>query len=192
MMLPESQGMWPAFWMLGNNITINSWPACGEADIMEHIDGSNPPINGNAPGFDWIASSVQAAPASTAAVPYTTTGFSAAAWHTYGMIWTKGQVQFYVDIPPTSTRPSRPPTSPAPGPSIRDRMFIILNLAVGGDWPGSPDCHHRLPLNHARRLRPHLHQLTCHPEVVRSANGEGPRVCFVFWLSSLERAQPDI
>ena len=43
MMLPESQGMWPAFWLLGNNITTIPWPACGEADIMEHIDGNNPP-----------------------------------------------------------------------------------------------------------------------------------------------------
>ncbi len=40
--MPESQGMWPAFWMLGNNIATIDWPACGELDIMEHIDGSNP------------------------------------------------------------------------------------------------------------------------------------------------------
>ena len=58
MMLPESQGMWPAFWLLGDNITINPWPACGESDIMEHIDGSNPPINGTGPGYDWVQSSV--------------------------------------------------------------------------------------------------------------------------------------
>ena len=43
MMLPESQGMWPAFWLLGNNIKTLNWPACGELDVMEHIDGSNPP-----------------------------------------------------------------------------------------------------------------------------------------------------
>ena len=43
MKLPESQGMWPAFWLLGNNITTVSWPACGELDVMEHIDGNNPP-----------------------------------------------------------------------------------------------------------------------------------------------------
>ena len=43
MMLPESQGMWPAFWLLGNSIATINWPGCGELDIMEHIDGSDPP-----------------------------------------------------------------------------------------------------------------------------------------------------
>jgi len=41
--LPEAQGMWPAFWMLGNNIATINWPACGELDLMEHIDGNDPP-----------------------------------------------------------------------------------------------------------------------------------------------------
>ena len=40
MKLPESQGMWPAFWLLGNNIATIDWPACGEIDVMEHIDGA--------------------------------------------------------------------------------------------------------------------------------------------------------
>ena len=39
MKLPEGQGMWPAFWLLGNNIVTINWPASGELDVMEHIDG---------------------------------------------------------------------------------------------------------------------------------------------------------
>jgi beta-glucanase (GH16 family) len=140
MQLPESQGMWPAFWMLGNNITINPWPACGESDIMEHIDGSNPPFSVGAtpPGYDWTQSSVHGTNLN-GGVPYTTTGFSAAAWHTYGMIWTKGQVQFYVDDPANIYETFTPTNISGTWPFDQGPMFIILNLAVGGTWPGSPD-----------------------------------------------------
>jgi beta-glucanase (GH16 family) len=140
-LLPESQGMWPAFWLLGNNITINPWPACGEADVMEHIDGSNPAmyVGGPAPGYDWTQSSIHGT-SLNGGVPYTTTGFSAAAWHTYGMIWTKGQIQYYIDSP-TNIYETFTTTSPGTGtwPFDQGPMFIILNLAVGGSWPGSPN-----------------------------------------------------
>ena len=95
--IPESQGMWPAFWLLGNNITVPAfaWPACGELDVMEHIDGNNTPFGGPgtgaAPGYDWTQSSIHGT-GLNGGVPYTTNGFSAAGTHTYGMIWTKGQI----------------------------------------------------------------------------------------------------
>ena len=98
MMLPESQGMWPAFWLLGDNITVDPWPACGELDVMEHIDGANPPISGSRPGYDWMQSSIHGTGLNNGH-PYNASGFSAAAWHTYGMIWTKVQIQYYVDSP---------------------------------------------------------------------------------------------
>ena len=144
MKLPESQGMWPAFWMLGNNITKISWPACGELDIMEHIDGSNPPmfVGGTPPGYDWIAGSVHGGTTSAHAdgtQQYHPTGFSAAAWHTYGMIWSKGQVQFYVDDPASPYATFTPSTFPGTWPFDQGPQFVILNLAVGGDWPGSPN-----------------------------------------------------
>ncbi|HEX4039010.1 MAG TPA: family 16 glycosylhydrolase [Acidobacteriaceae bacterium] len=143
MMLPESQGMWPAFWLLGNNITTISWPACGEADIMEHIDGSNPPLNGTPPGFDWIAGSVHGGPSSSneanGTQQYHPAGFSAAAWHTYGMIWSKGQVEFYVDSPSNVYATFTAANFSGAWPFDQGPMFILLNLAVGGDWPGSPN-----------------------------------------------------
>ena len=151
MKLPESQGMWPAFWLLGNNIKTLSWPACGELDVMEHIDGNNPPpyVGGTAPGYDWIAGSVHGGSSGSSeingSVQYhntATPAFSAADWHTYGMIWSKGQVQYYVDDP-TNIYATFTPTTPTnfgtAWPFDQGPQFIILNLAIGGDWPGSPD-----------------------------------------------------
>jgi beta-glucanase (GH16 family) len=144
MKLPESQGMWPAFWLLGNNITTLSWPACGELDVMEHIDGSNPPFYAGAQpaGYDWIAGSVHGGSTSAhldGTQKYNPQGFSAAAWHTYGMNWTKGQVQFYVDDPANVYATFTPANFGNPWPFDVGPQFIILNLAIGGDWPGNPD-----------------------------------------------------
>ena len=143
MQLPESQAMWPAFWLLGNNITTVSWPACGEADIMEHIDGSNPPpsVGAAPPGYDWIAGSVHGGPSSSAEVngtqQYHPSGFSAAALHTYGMIWTKGQIQYYVDSPSNIYATFNTSNFQGTWPFDQGPMFIILNLAIGGSWPGN-------------------------------------------------------
>jgi beta-glucanase (GH16 family) len=144
MMLPESQGMWPAFWLLGNNIVTISWPACGELDVMEHIDGSNPPPYQGAapPGYDWIAGSVHGGTSGNEAngsQTYHPSGFSAAAWHTYGMIWSKGQVEYYVDDPSNVYATFTPANFPGTWPFDQGPQFIILNLAIGGSWPGSPD-----------------------------------------------------
>jgi beta-glucanase (GH16 family) len=144
MKLPESQGMWPAFWLLGNNITTVSWPACGELDVMEHIDGNNPPpyVGAQPLGYDWIAGSVHGGSTSAhldGTQKYHPANFSAADWHTYGMIWTKGQVQFYVDDPADVYATFTPANFGNPWPFDAGPQFIILNLAIGGDWPGNPD-----------------------------------------------------
>ncbi len=144
MMLPESQGMWPAFWLLGNNIVTLSWPGCGELDVMEHIDGNNPPayVGATPPGYDWIAGSVHGGTSASEAngtQQYHPTGFSAAAWHTYGMIWSKGQVEYYVDDPTNVYATFTPANFPGPWPFDQGPQFILLNLAVGGSWPGNVD-----------------------------------------------------
>ncbi|MGA9071369.1 MAG: family 16 glycosylhydrolase [Terracidiphilus sp.] len=140
MLLPESQGMWPAFWLLGNNITSVNWPACGEQDVMEHIDGSNPQNE----GYDWTQGSIHGTNLGTG-TQYHPTGFSAAAWHTYGMIWSKGQVQYYVDSPTNVYATFTPTSQTGTWPFDSGPEFIILNLAVGGDWPGSPDSTTKFP-----------------------------------------------
>lgn len=132
--IPEAQGLWPAFWMLGNNITTVNWPACGELDVMEHIDGSNPSNK----GYDWVQSSIHGTNLN-GGVPYTTTGFNAAAWHTYGMIWTKGQIKFYVDSPSNVYETFNSSTQAGTWPFDNGPQFLLLNLAVGGSWPGNPN-----------------------------------------------------
>ena len=135
--IPEGQGLWPAFWLLGNNIATVNWPACGEQDVMEHI---------NAPSPDWIAGSLHGTNANLTQQysGVTVSGFSAASWHTYGMIWAKGSIQFYLDSPSnvyaTYTPSSLTGQSGAVWPfDSGSGAFIILNLAVGGSWPGSPN-----------------------------------------------------
>lgn len=143
LLIPESQGMWPAFWLLGNNITTINWPACGELDVMEHIDGNNTPFGGPgtgaAPGYDWTQSSIHGT-GLNGGTPFTANNFNAASWHTYGMIWTKGQIQYYVDNP-ANIYETFSTTNPGTGtwPFDQGPMFIILNLAVGGSWPGNPN-----------------------------------------------------
>jgi beta-glucanase (GH16 family) len=134
MQLPESDGMWPAFWLLGDNIITNPWPACGEADVMEHINGSDPENE----GYDWVQGSIHGT-GLNGGIQYHPAGFSAAAVHTYGMIWTKGQIQYYVDTPTNIYATYTPTTQTGTWPFDQGPMFVILNLAVGGDWPGSPD-----------------------------------------------------
>jgi beta-glucanase (GH16 family) len=132
--LPEGPGIWPAFWLLGNNIATINWPACGELDVMEHIDGSNPANE----GFDWVQGSVHGANLN-GGIQYHPAGFTAAAWHTYGMIWSKGQIQYYVDDPANVYATFNSSTQAGTWPFDAGPQFVILNLAVGGSWPGSPD-----------------------------------------------------
>jgi beta-glucanase (GH16 family) len=159
MQLPESQGMWPAFWTLGNNIKTVNWPASGELDIMEHIDGSNPPpyVGGKPPGYDWIAGSVHGGTSGNhegnGTQQYHPAGFSAADWHTYGMIWTKGKIQYYIDDPSniyasfSTSDLVYSNGSITPWPFDMGPEFVILNLAVGGSWPGNVDSKTVLPGN---------------------------------------------
>jgi beta-glucanase (GH16 family) len=138
---PEGQGLWPAFWTLGNNIVTAKWPASGEQDIMERVDAALTP--------DWNEGSVHGTGftgnAGLGTKFYFPAGQTAAGWHTYGMIWKKGSVAYYVDDPAnpyvTYTNPeSLSGLSGAVWPfDSGDSAFILMNLAVGGDWPGNPD-----------------------------------------------------
>ncbi len=130
--MPEGQGLWPAFWLLGNNIATVNWPACGEQDVMEHI---------NAPSPDWVEGSIHGTNLN-AGIKYMQTGFLASDWHVYGMIWSKGMIQYYVDTPTnvyaTFTNSGLAANAVWPFDS-NVGAFVLLNMAVGGTWPGSPD-----------------------------------------------------
>lgn len=136
--IPEGQGLWPAGWLLGNNIASVNWPACGEMDVMERVNAATVPdfsqgsVHG--PGFTGMA----------IGSPYHfPAGQTAATWHTYGMIWTPGSIAFYVDSPSNIYATFNPASLAGyPGSSwpfdAGQADFILLNLALGGDYPGAP------------------------------------------------------
>ncbi len=139
-LVPEAQGFWPAAWLMGNNINTAAWPACGEQDVLERV---------NAPGTpDWNSGSIHGTSftdASRLSTRYNfPTGQTAAQFHIYGMIWSKDSVAYYVDRPTqpyvTYTTSSLNGISGAVWPfDAGQSNFIILNLAIGGDWPGPPN-----------------------------------------------------
>jgi len=142
-LVPEAQGFWPAAWLLGNNIATVSWPACGEQDVLERVNvaGWQDPLG------DWNAGSVHGTGFTGSNLGtkfHFPSGQTAAQWHTYGMIWKQGSVQYYIDDPTniyaTYTPSSLTGLSGAVWPFDSDSgAFLILNLAVGGNWPGPPD-----------------------------------------------------
>jgi beta-glucanase (GH16 family) len=139
--IPHGQGMWPAFWMLGDDVGTRRWPACGEIDIMENIGKKPDTIYGSIHGTGFIG-----APISSPLVSPDHAAF-ADGFHTFGILWSPGKMQFYVDDPAnvyeTRTRADLPPG--AVWPFDDGKYFIILNLAVGGDWPGNPDATTEFP-----------------------------------------------
>jgi beta-glucanase (GH16 family) len=139
-MVPEAQGFWPAAWLMGNNIANINWPACGEQDVLERIDAAATP--------DWNSGSIHGTGftggTGLGTLYYFPSGETAAQWHTYGMIWSQGSVAYYVDDSAhpyvTYTTGSLSGLSGAVWPfDAGQSNFILLNLAIGGDWPGSPD-----------------------------------------------------
>lgn len=158
--VPEGQGIWPAFWLLGDNVDAVGWPACGEIDIMERINEPGLPPRGMDPSpspppstSDWNKGSLHGTGFTGNAIGtlyYFRDGATAAGWHTYGIIKTPGSVEFYIDDPahPYATLTPRSIDS-LPGavwPFDNGQSFyIILNIAVGGDWPGSPDSGTHFP-----------------------------------------------
>lgn len=125
MKLPVGQGMWPAFWMMGTNISQVDWPKCGEIDIMEHINNV-PTLYGTA---HWDKGGHVS---SGGTVPCDVTQF-----HSYSVTWDQDSIRWLLD----GTRYF--------GVCIKDSVnntsafhkpfFILLNLAIGGFWPKDPD-----------------------------------------------------
>ncbi len=140
-MVPEAQGFWPANWLLGNNIATINWPACGEMDVMERVNAALTP--------DWNEGSVHGTGFTGGTGLGTQYDFpsgqtAGGEFHSYGMIWSPGSVSYYVDDPTqpyvTYTPSSLSGLSGAAWPfDAGQSNFILLNLAIGGDYPGPPD-----------------------------------------------------
>jgi beta-glucanase (GH16 family) len=139
--IPKGEGIWPAFWMLGDSVRSVHWPACGEFDIMENIGKEPSTIHGSihGPGFTGTPISM----------PYSLPGHEnfGDAFHVYGMIWSAKKVQYYVDSPANIYASYIPADLPkgAVWPFDNGKFFFLLNLAVGGKWPGPPDANTRFP-----------------------------------------------
>ena len=137
--LPRGQGIWPAFWMLGANIGSVGWPTCGEIDIMENIGKTSDQgtdhgtIHGPQSGGDYNGGS---GVGGTKTLP----GGAALAddFHIYAVEWTTNQIKWLLDTNLFFT--ATPSSLPSGGTWVFTAPeFIILNVAVGGYWPGNPD-----------------------------------------------------
>ncbi len=137
MRVPAGQGLWPAFWMLGSAIERVGYPRCGEIDVMELL-GQQPrlvygTVHGPGPDLDVGIGGRRRARTSLAG------GF-----HTYSARWTPHLVRFSLDGRPYFTARRRDyPRRDAW--ALDQPMFMILNLAVGGGWPGAPDSGTHFP-----------------------------------------------
>jgi beta-glucanase (GH16 family) len=131
--IPRGQGLWPAFWMLGNDVDQAGWPACGEIDIMENI-GKQPDTNYGSihgPGYTGVVG---------LGAPYTLPAGRQFAddFHLFAVEWEPDAIRLYVDDHLYSTR-TRVDLRPGWKWSFDHPFFLLLNVAVGGDWPGNPD-----------------------------------------------------
>jgi beta-glucanase (GH16 family) len=131
--IPRGQGIWPAFWMLGDDIDKPGWPACGEIDVMENI-GKEPSIaHGTIHGPGYSGADGIGSPYALPDGKHFSDSF-----HVFAVEWEPKAIRFYVDDALYATR--TPAELPAGKKWVYDHpFFLILNLAVGGDWPGYPD-----------------------------------------------------
>ena len=128
--LPWGKGLWPAFWMLGANSDTVAWPQCGEIDIMEYL-GNNPTrvfgtVHG--PGYSGGQSISKG---------YTLpNGRFDTGFHVFGIEWDENYINYYID----DVLYNQITPADVPGEWVFNQSFyIILNIAVGGNLPGSPN-----------------------------------------------------
>ena len=129
--IPRGQGIWPAFWMLGGNLGQVSWPHSGEIDIMENIGREPTTVYGtvHGPGYsggDGVGASYRLPDGRAFAEEF----------HVYAIEWEAEEIRWYVDDVLFNT------ITPADvnGEWVYDQpFFMLLNVAVGGLWPGYPD-----------------------------------------------------
>src|SRR4051812_7129028 len=123
--LPATKGVWPAFWTLGENITQLSWPKCGEIDIMEHVN-TEPKMNGT---IHWDNNGHAQYGGDTAC--------DVKKYHVYGIEWDNQTIKWTLDGKKYKDATIKNNINGTD--EFHKPFFILLNMAVGGNWPGSPD-----------------------------------------------------
>lgn len=138
--LPYGQGIWPALWMLGDNISTVGWPQCGEVDVMELIGGGEGRDDTVYGTLHWddnghVCTCDQG-------TDYTiSSGIFADEFHVFTISWDANTIQWYVDDVPYKTVD----ITPAELSEFHKNFFFIFNVAVGGNWPGNPDASTQFP-----------------------------------------------
>ncbi len=143
MKFPVGAGLWPSFWLLGANFATAGWPASGSVDIAENVSLT---ARTNGLGPTMIRSTLHGPRY------YGGNGLwndyklpngarvDDGSFHTYGEIWSPGMIQFYVDDPANIIYVQDASHVPEGGEWVFEHPFyLLMNLALGGDWPGNPD-----------------------------------------------------
>ncbi|MDF2454756.1 MAG: glycoside hydrolase family 16 [Cytophagaceae bacterium] len=122
--MPAFSGIWPAFWMLGDKISSTGWPACGEIDIMEHINGGT---NAHATIHWQDANGYHAQYGGS-------TNTSVTSYHNYTVEWDAASIKWYLDG--VKYHEANIANSVNGTSELHENFFLLLNMAVGGNWPG--------------------------------------------------------
>ncbi len=129
--IPVGQGIWPAFWMLGADINTVSWPACGETDIMEHINADSL-LYGT---LHWDNNGHQQSGNSVTYMP--------SQYHVYAVEWDATSIRWLLDS--VEYHKVNIYNNANSTDECHKPFFILLNLALGGDWPGQTIDDSKLP-----------------------------------------------
>jgi beta-glucanase (GH16 family) len=129
--MPKGQGLWPALWMLGSNFNTVGWPACGEIDIMEMIGGNGREntVHGT---VHWENNGNRAQYGGEKTI---SSGTLADKFHVFSIVWDASSIRWFLD----NEQYHVIDTTPGELDEFRRNFFFIFNVAVGGDWPGSPN-----------------------------------------------------
>ncbi|EKB47337.1 glycoside hydrolase family 16 protein [Cecembia lonarensis] len=137
--LPKGQGIWPALWMLGDNIDRVGWPRCGEIDIMEMVGGSANGRDNTVHGtVHWDNNGSHAEFGGSVTLRE---GIFNDNFHVFSIIWDAEKIVWLLDNVPYHEIDIRPSGLD----EFRESFFFLFNIAVGGNWPGSPDAATSFP-----------------------------------------------
>ncbi len=141
--LPGGQGIWPAFWMLPQDDTYGGWAASGEIDIVEAVNlgesGGNTVHGTIHYGGEWPSNVFTGD-------EYLVPADATAQFHVYALEWDQTEIRWYVDDVLYAMQNSWSTTAAAFPAPFDQPFYILLNVAVGGNWPGAPDANTAFPV----------------------------------------------